>query len=270
MLRDAIKANIWEQRLSHVNTSNNSKHSKSTKNGSNNLHLLDRRISTAITSAFFMNAAIQCSNQSVFKTVPLSSDDRNNKITTTSTAATTTSTTTTTVMDSVRMVHIHPTSAYATMTCPEHVLFQDLMHSSNSKLYMKQVVKADKKYLKQLQQNWKYVSPYTLCGRKALSPPTRASSSSSAAATATTTSFEQVLPLTADSNSAVGVKRPLFDADNDIIETTSQQQRILPGISDNITATALRNSSSQQQQQLQMVDLAKQRYLARKTSRKVS
>lgn len=67
----------------------------------------------------------------------------------------------------VRMVHIHPTSSLCQdgAECPHnYLLYQALVHSS--KLYMKQIAKADSKLLKTLQREWQYVDPFVLCGRQ--------------------------------------------------------------------------------------------------------
>ena len=67
----------------------------------------------------------------------------------------------------VRIVHIHPTSSLSEegTECPHtYVLYQALVHSS--KLFMKQIARADSKLLKSLQREWQYVDPYVLCGRQ--------------------------------------------------------------------------------------------------------
>lgn len=99
-----------------------------------------------------MNSAVLCAHGNVFKYLSLLDLERQrNK------------------QDAidVRMVHIHPTSSLSVegTECPHtYVLYQALVHSS--KLFMKQIARADSKFLKTLQREWEYVDPYVLCGRQ--------------------------------------------------------------------------------------------------------
>lgn len=99
-----------------------------------------------------MNSAVLCAHGNVFKYLSLLDLERQrNK------------------QDAidVRMVHIHPTSSLSVegTECPHtYVLYQALVHSS--KLYMKQIARADSRLLKTLQREWEYVDPYVLCGRQ--------------------------------------------------------------------------------------------------------
>jgi hypothetical protein len=101
---------------------------------------LEQRISNAITAGFFMNAAVRCANESIYKSLPLGAEEGD-----------------------VRMVYIHPNSVFVYTKPPEYVVYQDLVHSA--KLYMSQVVKADWKCLQAHQAAWRYVHPYQLTGR---------------------------------------------------------------------------------------------------------
>lgn len=113
---------------------------------------LEKRICTAITAGYFMNSAVLCAHGNVFKYMSLLDLERQrNKQE---------------AID-VRMVHIHPTSSLCQdgAECPHnYLLYQALVHSS--KLYMKQIAKADSKLLKTLQREWQYVDPFVLCGRQ--------------------------------------------------------------------------------------------------------
>ncbi len=99
-----------------------------------------------------MNSAVLCAHGNVFKYLSLLDLERQrNK------------------QDAidVRMVHIHPTSSLSVegTECPHtYVLYQALVHSS--KLYMKQIARADSRLLRTLQREWEYVDPYVLCGRQ--------------------------------------------------------------------------------------------------------
>lgn len=99
-----------------------------------------------------MNSAVLCAHGNVFKYMSLLDLERQrNKQD---------------ALD-VRMVHIHPTSSLSEegTECPHtYVLYQALVHSS--KLFMKQIARADSKLLKTLQREWQYVDPYVLCGRQ--------------------------------------------------------------------------------------------------------
>jgi len=110
---------------------------------------LEKRISTVVTTGFYMNSATRCVNESVYKSLSLLDVQRqlNHK----------------SALD-VRMVHIHPSSALAAMPGPEYLLYMQLAYTN--KLYMQQICRADSKLLKRLQKEWKYVDPYVLCGRE--------------------------------------------------------------------------------------------------------
>ena len=113
------------------------------------LRPLDKRISTVVTTGFYMNSSTRCVNESVYKSLSLLDVQRQLKHQS--------------ALD-VRMVHIHPSSALAAMPGPEHLLYMQLAYTN--KLYMQQVCRADSKLLKRLQSEWKYVDPYVLCGRE--------------------------------------------------------------------------------------------------------
>lgn len=59
----------------------------------------DRRISKAICAGFFYNAARRCVNESVFRSLPMGSED-------------------------VKLMHLHPQSALAFVRPPEYVVYQ--------------------------------------------------------------------------------------------------------------------------------------------------
>jgi hypothetical protein len=155
---------------------------------------LEDRISRAVTAGYFMHSAQRCIN-GVFKYCPLLGHE---KVRRGGDA------------DGVLMLHIHPTSTLVAAgeggevgECYfDHVVFQTFMRST--KLFIKQVSKADYRYLKTLQERWRYVNPLVLCGRTAIgiednsSQPTTTSSSSSVA----TGSDKGAVK-------ATGVKRPL-------------------------------------------------------------
>lgn len=112
---------------------------------------LEKRICRAVTAGFYMNSATLCAHGNVFKYLSLLDLERQRNRQE--------------ALD-VRMVHIHPTSSLAIegSDCPHTTLvYQALAHGN--KLYMKQICRADSKFLKQLQRAWLYVDPYVLCGR---------------------------------------------------------------------------------------------------------
>ena len=102
---------------------------------------LEQRISNAITAGYFMNAAVRCANESIYKSLPLGNKEGD-----------------------VRMVYVHPNSVFVYTKPPEYVVYQDLVHSS--KLFMSQIVKADWRCLQFHQIKWKFVHPQQLSGRK--------------------------------------------------------------------------------------------------------
>ncbi|KAJ1437261.1 hypothetical protein B484DRAFT_477434 [Ochromonadaceae sp. CCMP2298] len=144
LMRDATK--ILTPNTS-TNNNNNTPYAPNTTQKTHK-HSLESRISTTFTSGFFMNSATRC-NDSVFKYLTLSDIERSYR----GEGA----------LD-VRMVAIHPTSAFADVRCPEFVIFQEMVHSS--KLYIRVVGRADSKLLQRLQRGWRWVSPYVLCGRE--------------------------------------------------------------------------------------------------------
>jgi len=104
---------------------------------------LEQRISNAITAGYFMNAAVRCANESIYKSLPLGG-----------------------LEGDVRMVYVHPNSVFVYTKPPEYVVYQDLVHSA--KLYMNHIVKTDWKCLQAHQQAWTFVPPQQLSGRKLL------------------------------------------------------------------------------------------------------
>lgn len=150
-----------------------------------------------------MNSAVLCAHGNVFKYMSLLDLERQrNKQD---------------ALD-VRMVHIHPTSSLSEegTECPHtYVLYQALVHSS--KLFMKQIARADSKLLKTLQREWQYVDPYVLCGRQHERPATapavaektsRDAQSSNKTVPANVNAASSSRPVSSEKNIA-GAKRPL-------------------------------------------------------------
>ncbi len=115
---------------------------------------LEKRICDAVTAGYFMNAAVKCTNDSVFKYVPLGEDS--DRATGSGSSR------------DVHMLHMHPSSVFAQQRPPEHVVFQDLVHSS--KVFMKQVVRASRSCLRAHQSRWRRVTAGQLCGRVDIAP----------------------------------------------------------------------------------------------------
>jgi hypothetical protein len=215
------------------------------------LRPLDKRISTVVTTGFYMNSSTRCVNESVYKSLSLLDIQRQRKHQS--------------ALD-VRMVHIHPSSALAAMPGPEHLLYMQLAYTN--KLYMQQVCRADSKLLKKLQSEWKYVDPYVLCGRELDTDQQQHSSSSSSrksveskdTATAPAANKGDVIE-----QHHIGVKRPLPLDSSCTVRATSNA--IAPTItaSDSISGSAI-SSSTQQAINSGVANafLAKQRYLERK------
>lgn len=109
---------------------------------------VDKRLCDALTAGFFMNAAVRCSNESVYKTLPLlpPKEHQEHKD----------------ALASTRLVHIHPQSAFSLTSPPEYVIYQELVHSA--KLYIRQVGRTNPKCLAKHQQHWRYVKPNALRG----------------------------------------------------------------------------------------------------------
>jgi hypothetical protein len=108
---------------------------------------LEKRLSHAITAGYYMNAAMQCSNDSVYKclSLPMINKD-NNKPTS----------------HDLRLVYISPQSSFAVITPSEYVIYQELVF--NNKLYMRNVSYVSKKRLFSFINEWKPVSPLQLNG----------------------------------------------------------------------------------------------------------
>lgn len=139
---------------------------------------LDRRIANTITAGFFTNAAVQCANESVYKTLPLVDSNRTSSSKSRGKGRDEQGPT-------FRMVHTHPSSVFSALKAPEHVVFKDLTHSS--KLFMKEIVRVDHRCLQYHQSRWRYVHPTVLSGNVLIdsssSPGSKDGSSSSLAAT---------------------------------------------------------------------------------------
>lgn len=121
--------------MSYIHSNGNSADKKAARLG------LEQRISNAITAGYFMNAAVRCANESIYKSLPLGNKEGD-----------------------VRMVYVHPNSVFVYTKPPEYVVYQDLVHSS--KLYMSQIIKADWRCLQFHQLRWNFVHPQQLSGRK--------------------------------------------------------------------------------------------------------
>ena len=112
---------------------------------------MEQRVSSALTYGFFVNAAVQCANESVYKCLlppSISQQPSNSR-----SSATSGSSSSSGSSSAARMVHIHPSSALAYTKPPEYVVYQELL--SSNRLYIKQVAKADRKLLLRLQAEWK-------------------------------------------------------------------------------------------------------------------
>lgn len=221
------------------------------------LRPLDKRISTVITTGFYMNSSTRCINESVYKSLSLLDVQRQRKHQS--------------ALD-VRMVHIHPSSALAAIPGPEHLLYMQLAYTN--KLYMQQVCRADSKLLKKLQSEWKYVDPYVLCGRELdtddqqHSNSSRRSVESKDTATAPATNKGDVID-----QHHIGMKRPLpLDSSHSGSSCTvrAASNAVAPTItavhsSDGSCGSAINNSTQQAiNSGVANAFLAKQRYLERK------
>lgn len=164
---------------------------------------LEKRICTAITAGYFMNSAVLCAHGNVFKYLSLLDLERQRH-----------------KQDAidVRMVHIHPTSSLSVdgAECPHnYLLYQALVHSS--KLFMKQIAKADSKLLKTLQREWQYVDPYVLCGRQ----QERAAQFSGSAAT-TTATVTNTASTVKSISAAVQANSEVSKAEKAVLPTTTE------------------------------------------------
>lgn len=95
---------------------------------------LEKRICNAVTAGFYMNAAVRCSNESVYKCI---GDG-----------------------DELQLVHLSPQSAFSFVDPPEYIIYQELMHST--KLYMRTAGRVSKSVLKMHQRSWNKVPPEQL------------------------------------------------------------------------------------------------------------
>jgi hypothetical protein len=108
---------------------------------------LEKRLSHAIAAGYFMNAAMQCSNDSVYKclSLPMINKDSNKP-----------------TSHDLRLVYISPQSSFAVITPSEYVIYQELVF--NNKLFMRNVSYVSKKRLFSFINEWKPVSPLQLNG----------------------------------------------------------------------------------------------------------
>lgn len=97
-----------------------------------------------------MNAAMQCTNDSVYKCLTLPSSSSK------------------TANPDLRLVYISPQSAFAYTTPSEYVIYQELVF--NNKLYMRNISYVNKKRLFSFINDWKPVSPLQLSGIQVTKP----------------------------------------------------------------------------------------------------
>ena len=104
---------------------------------------LEKRLCHAIVAGYYMNAAMQCANDSVYKCLPLPmiSSQPNSEL---------------------RLVYISPQSAFAYSTPSEYVIYQELVFQT--KLYMRNVSYVSAKRLLGYMNRWKPVPPMQLSG----------------------------------------------------------------------------------------------------------
>jgi hypothetical protein len=144
--RDHLSEEIGRFRLHEFTTqylpSSSSNTSSSSAKDSKPLSL-DKRLCHAITSGYFMNAAMQCSNDSVYKCMSLPVVNKSSGT-------------------DIRLVYISPQSAYSNTTPPEYVVYQELVF--NNKLYMRNVCYVSKKRLFGFINEFKPVSSLQLNG----------------------------------------------------------------------------------------------------------
>ena len=117
----------------------------------------------AITAGYYMNAAIRCANESVYKCLSMqqlgdmasgSDGQGSDRIGNSYVAAA--------AAGSIRMVHIHPSSSFAYTKPPEYVVYKALVYSS--KLYMQEICRASGKDLMYYRRQWQHVDPSALSG----------------------------------------------------------------------------------------------------------
>ena len=210
---------------------------------------LDKRISTVVTTGFYMNSSTRCVNESVYKSLSLLDIQRQRKHQS--------------ALD-VRMVHIHPSSALAAMPGPEHLLYMQLAYTN--KLYMQQVCRADSKLLKKLQSEWKYVDPYVLCGRELDTDQQHSSSSRRSVESKDTATAPAAKKGDVIEQHHIGVKRPLL-LDSSCTVRAASNATVAPTITaaHNSDGSAINNSNQQAiNSGVANAFLAKQRYLERK------
>lgn len=102
---------------------------------------LAKCLAHAIASGYYMNAAMKCVNESVYKLLPLPIAN------------------TTTVAD-IQLVHIHPQSAFAHLTPSEHLVYQDILQ--NQKLFIRHVSKVSEKMLQEYRTAYHALDPHYL------------------------------------------------------------------------------------------------------------
>lgn len=102
---------------------------------------LEDRICDAITTGLYMNSAVKCAGEDLFKCLPLKKKEKSTAIDDDS---------------SVQLVHIHPQSSFTVFPTPEYVVYQELVFSN--KLYIRNVTRASRHTIKGLRKRWKYVS----------------------------------------------------------------------------------------------------------------
>lgn len=253
MERDALKILSGPNAAAGMAESRGDHHRQDTTTQLQLQRPLDKRISTVVTTGFYMNSSTRCVNESVYKSLSLLDIQRQRKHQS--------------ALD-VRMVHIHPSSALAAMPGPEHLLYMQLAYTN--KLYMQQVCRADSKLLKRLQSEWKYVDPYVLCGRELdtdqqhISSSSRRSVESKDTATAPAANKGDVIE-----QHHIGMKRSLpLDSSYTVRAASNAVAPTITALhhSDGTCGSVINNNSNQQTINSGVANafLAKQRYLERK------
>lgn len=132
---------------SHHSNNNNHNHNPAQSSSSTDLRdikphsSLAKCLSHAIAAGYFMNTAMKCVNESVYKLLPLP-------------------TSTTKQAEDIQLVHILPQSAFAYVKPSDYLVYQDVLQ--NQKLFIRNVTKVSEKIIQQYRSAWQYVDPHIL------------------------------------------------------------------------------------------------------------